>query len=63
MTVASTTAKTMFMIGPATATAILAHGEISGSGSASSLLSPSSASLVSICGSFTKPPAGIMRTV
>ena len=53
----------MFMIGPATATAILAHGEISGSGSASSLLSPSSASLVSICGSFTKPPAGIMRTV
>ncbi len=54
----------MFMIGPATATAILAHGEISGSGSASSSsLLPSIASLVSICGSFTKPPAGIMRTV
>ena len=52
------------MIGPATATAILAQGEMSGSGSVSSdPFPPSIASLVSICGSFTKPPAGIMRMV
>ena len=70
--IAITSAKTTFMNGPAKATRILESGETGGSGSSgsfspppSSLSSssafPSIASLVSICGNFTKPPAGMAR--
>src|SRR5688572_24286672 len=52
-------ANTTFIAGPATATKMRAHG--GAGGNCSSLFPPSIASDVIICGSFTKPPAGIHR--
>ena len=53
--------KTTFIIGPAKATRIFDQGEAGGSCSTGSSALPSSASDVTICGSLTKPPAGIQR--
>ena len=53
--------KTTFMNGPAKATRIFDQGEAGGSCSGRFAALPSSASEVTICGSFTKPPAGIQR--
>ena len=49
----------MFIAGPATATRIRDDG---GAWGISGAAFPSMASEVIICGSFTKPPAGIHRT-
>ena len=53
--------KMTFIIGPAKATRIFDQGDTGGSFSTGSVALPSIASEVTICGSFTKPPAGIQR--
>src|SRR5208283_3397025 len=58
---AVTTPKTTFIIGPEKATRILDQGDTAGSCSTGSSALPSRASDVTICGSLTKPPAGIHR--
>ena len=57
-TTAESSASSMENSGPAKATMILSSGVMGGSG-LPSLLPPSSASIGAICGSATKPPAGI----